>query len=486
MAVAVRGQGGVVLVRVRRREPGFDRAQLLLRLLRSRASSRSASRRARWDGPRGFRSRFSAGFGLGLSDCRLAAADRSTVGSWSRAYSPNPPSRSRSRPFSIAIVRVASASISARSCETSSTVPGKGLERVLERLAALEVEVVRRLVEHEEVRARRDDGRARAAAARRPRARRPASRARPSPRRGTGRAAFCACGRVRPVVDCDAVEHDAALVAARPPAARSTPGSRRARADRPAGRAQVERLEQRRLPRAVRADQRHVLAALDRERDAVTAAACRPRPASSLRHSSTTRPLRGGVEELEAERALAACQRVELARTSARALREPVDVLQLACACLRLRLLVAEPLDEPLEVRDLRRRSARRPRPRRAPAPAFSRRQCVPLPREVDRAAAGRARARRSSPPRGTSGRARRGSRRRRAVARSPRATRGRRRRGGSSARRAAAGRARRRARAPARRASARRRRTSRSGRSRSASANPSPRTTDRRASRQS
>ena len=36
---------------------------------------------------------------------------------------------------------------------------GKGLERRLERLAALEVEMVRRLVEHEQVRSGRDDER---------------------------------------------------------------------------------------------------------------------------------------------------------------------------------------------------------------------------------------------------------------------------------------------------------------------------------------
>ena len=64
------------------------------------------------------------------------------------------------------------------------------VERRLERLAALEVEVVRRLVEDEEVRAgRHGHARARAAAARRPRGRRPASRARPSRRRGSVRAA---------------------------------------------------------------------------------------------------------------------------------------------------------------------------------------------------------------------------------------------------------------------------------------------------------
>ena len=50
-----------------------------------------------------------------------------------------------------ATVRVPTASSSARSWVTSSSEPGKALQRVLERLAALEVEVVRRLVEDQHV-----------------------------------------------------------------------------------------------------------------------------------------------------------------------------------------------------------------------------------------------------------------------------------------------------------------------------------------------
>ncbi len=77
------------------------------------------------------------------------------------------------------------------------------LERRLERLAALEVEMVRRLVEHEEVRARRDRRpRARAAGARRPTAPTPASRARPSRRRGSGRAATARPAALSPVIVC--------------------------------------------------------------------------------------------------------------------------------------------------------------------------------------------------------------------------------------------------------------------------------------------
>jgi hypothetical protein len=73
--------------------------------------------------------------------------------------------------------------------------PGERVERCLERLAALEVEVVRRLVEEEQVRARGDDEREREAPERAATERscisQPENRKRPS--------RFCACGRWRPV-----------------------------------------------------------------------------------------------------------------------------------------------------------------------------------------------------------------------------------------------------------------------------------------------
>ena len=94
-------------------------------------------------------------------------------------------------------VRRATASSSARSCETSNTVPGKGLERGFERLTAFEVEVVRRLVENEEVRAGRDDeARATAASVRPQRApRSPAFSCISQPEKRKRPSSFCACGR---------------------------------------------------------------------------------------------------------------------------------------------------------------------------------------------------------------------------------------------------------------------------------------------------
>ena len=115
MAQAVLGQGVGICVCLGLREPSFDPAQLLLEGL---DLPLEAGRLARLALRRPGRRRL----GLAASASR-APSRRSTAGSWSRAYSPNAPSRSRSRPSSIAIVRVASASISARSCETSRMVP---------------------------------------------------------------------------------------------------------------------------------------------------------------------------------------------------------------------------------------------------------------------------------------------------------------------------------------------------------------------------
>ena len=74
-------------------------------------------------------------------------------------------------PSSIANVRVPTASSSARSCETSRTLPVEPAQRVLERLARVDVQVVRGLVEDQHVRARRHQDRERqppALAARQP------------------------------------------------------------------------------------------------------------------------------------------------------------------------------------------------------------------------------------------------------------------------------------------------------------------------------
>jgi hypothetical protein len=111
-------------------------------------------------------------------------------------------------------------------------------------------------------------------------------------------------------------------------------------------------LEQRRLARAVRPDEPDVLAALERERRPgqqllVTGGdrrARRPR-----RPSAAARRL----EEVEAERLAAAREQLELAGRGAALGIEPLDLRQLCLRLLGLRLLVAEPLHEALEPRDV-------------------------------------------------------------------------------------------------------------------------------------
>ena len=65
------------------------------------------------------------------------------------------------------------------------------------------------------------------------------------------------------------------------------------------------------------------------------------------------RPLRGGLQELEAEAARPAREQGDLAGGGGALLLEPADVGQLRLRLLRLALLVAEPLDEPLEAGDV-------------------------------------------------------------------------------------------------------------------------------------
>ena len=125
VAVTILGHSGVILVGVGLGEPCRDGAQLLLQPLDLRlqlprlAPGAAAAGRLR-RGRLGGAGRGCFGFGGACLGGSLA-----TTGSWSRAYSPNPPSRSRSRPFSMAMVRVARASIRARSWDTNRIVPGK-------------------------------------------------------------------------------------------------------------------------------------------------------------------------------------------------------------------------------------------------------------------------------------------------------------------------------------------------------------------------
>ena len=171
---------------------------------------------------------------------------------------------------------------------------GEGFERCLERLAALEVEVVRRLVEHEEVRAGGDDDREREPPplATRDRYDRllvlvPAGEEK-APEQGLclrarqPRGALHRLEHRPPLVELDLVLGEVGRLDAMPQP--DAAGVRRAAAE--------ERLEQRRLARAVRSDERDVLAPLDR--DASWSSPFPPADSSSPRASTTVRPLRAG------------------------------------------------------------------------------------------------------------------------------------------------------------------------------------------------
>src|SRR5207253_4197662 len=113
-----------------------------------------------------------------------------------------------------------------------------------------------------------------------------------------------------------------------------------------------QRLEQRRLAGSVRADERDVLAALEREPDVVQQLLRAGGHLEALRlDHGPAAPRR--VEEIEAEPFLARRQRLELAARLLPLALEPPDLGQLRLRLLRLALLVAEALDEALEPFDV-------------------------------------------------------------------------------------------------------------------------------------
>jgi hypothetical protein len=141
-----------------------------------------------------------------------------------------------------------------------------------------------------------------------------------------------------------------------------------------------QRLQHRRLARAVGTDQRHVLAALQRDRGAVQQLLLAGAHVEPLRvDHDPAAPRR--LEELEAERAPRARAGLDLVRPDA------VDLLLLRLGLLGLRVLGAEALDEALQARDVLRLPRRLllevQRPRRLLAPPD-----VPLAGEEHRAPA--------------------------------------------------------------------------------------------------
>ena len=146
-----------------------------------------------------------------------------------------------------------------------------------------------------------------------------------------------------------------------------------------------DRLEQRRLAGAVRADEPDVLAALEGERR-LGQQLLVARAHAELGRLEHRAAAASGLEELEPERPAAARQELELARRARALLLQALDLRQLRLRLLRLVLLVPEALHEALEALDVHPDPLRglrgRCRPRGLLDPP-----CVPLPREEERAA---------------------------------------------------------------------------------------------------
>src|SRR5581483_6233469 len=144
------------------------------------------------------------------------------------------------------------------------------------------------------------------------------------------------------------------------------------------------RLEQRRLPAAVRAHEADVLAALDRERDTCEQLLLPGCDRQCLGLDDDPSAARW-PQELEAQPFRPPRQERDLLCRPSSLLLQAPDVRQLRLRLLRLRLLVPEAIDEPLEPSDVRvvalDRLRRVEHPRRLLMPPS-----MPLPREVRRA----------------------------------------------------------------------------------------------------
>src|SRR5438552_2144110 len=146
-----------------------------------------------------------------------------------------------------------------------------------------------------------------------------------------------------------------------------------------------DRFDQRRLAGAVRADERDMLAALDRKRRVVQQRPPWDADLERLRLEHGA-PAARRVDEAETEPSRLARQQRDLLADLFLLLSKTADLPQLRLRLLRLGLLVAEPCDEALEPRDVFRIARgflrRRLEPRRLLDPPL-----VPRPGEVRRAA---------------------------------------------------------------------------------------------------
>ena len=313
---------------------------------------------------------------------------------------------------STAIVRVPTASSSARSCETSSSEPWNALQRVLQRLAALEVEVVGGLVEDQHVGAGVDEDRQRQPPALAAGEARPAASRRPRRRTGSGPSSARALPGVSPVARWAASSTRAACRAellgvlgeeAELDVVAACAACRASSSRRPASVSISVVLPAPLGPTSERARRARATA---RRRRAAARSPIRERRRPPAR--STTRPLRSGG--LNAKPSAAAVARVAL---------DALHLVELLGARLRLARAGAgaEARDEALEPLDLRLlaldRAAERELARRlllAPG--------VPGPGKKRAAPGLELEHRRCRPPRGTSGRGRRARPRRRASVR--------------------------------------------------------------------
>ena len=157
-----------------------------------------------------------------------------------------------------------------------------------------------------------------------------------------------------------------------------------------------------------------MLAALERERrrrQQRLSPAATSRPSTS----STVRPLRGGLRNSNPSARRLPRQQRDLAAAASRAPSRAAPIcVSFACACFAFVFLYAEALDEALEPRDVDARPGRPSSWPRAARAGLLAPPVVPRAGEVRRAAGFELEHGGRRPPRGTSGRARRGSRRRR------------------------------------------------------------------------
>ena len=249
-------------------------------------------------------------------------------------------------------------------------------QRVLERLAALDVEVVRRLVQDQQVRARRDQDREAkalglAAGEGSDRLHRVVAREQEAPQERPGLGLREAGSRLR------VAERREPVVARQLGVLREVPDLHVVADLKPASvelAAADQRLDERGLAAPVRPDQADVLAPLDPHRAVLEQRAV-------AGHEATALKLQGDlarafdVPERERERPL-------VRRRSRDALcLEPLDLLQLRLRLSRLRRLRPEALDESLHAGDLRL-SPRNVAPKRQLASRLLRAPRVPGPRE--------------------------------------------------------------------------------------------------------